>query len=70
MEAWERVWGRLDEDWTNGEGSRKPHGQTVESHGRASDKPGRVGLCESKHGQPWLSHGRASEQSGRVIFAE
>ncbi|CAI0448523.1 unnamed protein product, partial [Linum tenue] len=50
-EAWERVWGRLDEDRTHGEVLRKSHGHTHNPHGRASDQFGRVGLCESKHGQ-------------------
>ncbi|CAL1402671.1 unnamed protein product [Linum trigynum] len=55
MEAWERVWGRLDEDRTNGEVSRKPHEQTRASHGRASEQSGRVIFAEATHGQPMKS---------------
>ncbi|CAL1368109.1 unnamed protein product [Linum trigynum] len=51
MEAWERVWGRLDEDRTRGEVLRKPHGHSWTSYGRATHICGRVIFAESKHGQ-------------------
>ncbi|CAL1376822.1 unnamed protein product [Linum trigynum] len=51
MEAWERVWSRLDEDRTRGEVLSKPHGHSWTSHGRATHICGRVIFAESKHGQ-------------------
>ncbi|CAL1357259.1 unnamed protein product [Linum trigynum] len=51
MEAWKRVWGRLDENRTRDEVLRKLHGHSWTSHGRATHICGCVVFVESKHGQ-------------------
>ncbi|CAL1383923.1 unnamed protein product [Linum trigynum] len=42
----------MDEDRTRCEVSRKPHGQSGASHGRAGEQDGRVTFAKATHGQP------------------